>query len=294
MSFLESSAAKPFTLTLAQGIKLACRKYSPEVSRNISVIYCHGMQSHQAWFVDTALALTKLGITVYTLDRPGSGRSDSEDGIPAHVSSYQLFLDALRLMIFHANRDSPKHALYVWGNSYGGKVVAAIADDSTLPISGLIFTTPGICVNKSKIKRRFSLLSFLLASHKAYFPSFIPEDQGDRAAGLFTGDEHYAAFIREDSLSLREFTKQYFLETIKLDRHVSKHAKNIQTPTLLLLLDHDAMMDNRKTEQFFQKNFKHLKSKTFENPSGLGHYLMFSDAKEAALQEINRFVGKSS
>jgi esterase/lipase len=163
---------------------------------------------------------------------------------------------------------------------------AAIGGDA----QGLIFSTPGIYLNRKRMKLPFSIPKFLFSKNKTYYPSIIPAYGDDNGASMFTAQESYFLKIKNDLQSLRSFTRRFYLETSKLDRFIQKRCKNIEIPSLLLLVGDDGMMDNQKIQKFFKDRFRKLDFKVYQTEKKHQHYLMFTSARARAFDDVEAFV----
>ena len=281
-------SGKAFTLKV-EGLDLSYRYFMSHNQKKISFIYCHGMQSHQKWFTDSAEEFKARGFLVYTWDRMGSGDSAHIDGLKGHMNSFAIHLKSLENLIARAREDHPENKIVLWGDSYGGKLLAAFAAIEGV-VDGFIFSTPGIYHNKEKLKLPYTISQFLFSRNKTYYPSVIPEYGGDNGASMFTAHESYFLKIKNDHQSQRSFTRKFYLETSKLDKFIQKKTKNVAIPSLLLLIGDDSMVDNKKNQKFFRERFLKVDVKIYQTDKKNQHYLMFTSARERAFNDVEIFM----
>lgn len=107
---------------------------SPQPSPLGTVLVFHGNAGaafHRSYISD---ALSPLGFQVFLIEYPGYGAR------PGQPSEEALVADSLEsLARIHAENDGP---IYLWGESLGAGVAAAVARQSTIPIDGLVLFFP--------------------------------------------------------------------------------------------------------------------------------------------------------
>jgi len=70
---------------------------------------------------------------------------------------------------------------------------------------------------------------------------------------LFTANEKWLTFLREDPLSLRHVTARFLCMSAVLDFYLRGAPKRIAVPTLLLLAGRDRIIDNEKTRRIVDR-----------------------------------------
>jgi alpha-beta hydrolase superfamily lysophospholipase len=281
-----------FTLEYKKNEELQCVKWTrPDQKSKKVIIYLHGLQSHQGWFFDTANNLYNKNIVIYTYDRLGHGRSTNQTNLRGDCKDYNIHIESLNLLVQKVKEENPGSKIFLWANSYGAKIAMAYLNlHKNSVITKVILTTPGLFLNKSTLKRNFSLFNFIFSKKNKVFPSFIPQGN-DNGANLFTKNKSFQHLIAFDNLSAKNFTKSFYIETIKLDRYWRNFSnKNLQV--LLLTIKDDPMMDNLKAERWCDKNFS-SRTVRFSPMLKKQHLLMFTSEHDKALLEILSFTKDS-
>ncbi|NLW87451.1 MAG: alpha/beta hydrolase [Planctomycetes bacterium] len=206
------------------------------------VVYAHGIQSHPLWFFGSASALAAAGRAVYLVTRRGSGENTVHRG---HCRSAAQLLDDVETACKFAMRDSASDRVCLLGVSWGGKLMLAYAlNRPDAPISRLILVAPGIYSRhdvSGLAKMRIALA--LLTRPAAMFD--IPLGRPE----LFTSNEQFQQYLRDDSLSLLRASARFLYASRTIDRMISRaRPRSLAMPVLLMLAADDRIIFNRHTE----------------------------------------------
>ncbi len=275
-------------------------RWLPERPAGASIVYNHGLQSHSAWFFATAEALRQRGYAVYAFDRIGSGQSNAGVGrdhrdrrfnSAGHISDWRLFVNTLSEVIGQVRRERGGDSVILWGNSYGAKVVSAWLHEHEQAVAAAIFTTPGLYHNERSMPLPFSKLRLLLSAGRTKFPLPMVERGGDNGAAWFIGPGPWFDAIRADHLSLREVTRDFYLQTARMDRYLARHRRQAYTtPAFFLLVRNDVMMDNQKMLADIRDRSLDAHYKYYQGGDLNKHFLMFTEDRDEALDDIVKFI----
>jgi acylglycerol lipase len=117
------------------------------------VFLCHGYGEHIGRYEHVALAMNKLGLSVYGLDHQGCGQSD---GARAYVESFQHFVDDyLRFVRARLEQGPLCHAVpgfaqlprFLLGHSMGGAIATLVAQQDPSLWAGVVLSAPAILPN---------------------------------------------------------------------------------------------------------------------------------------------------
>src|SRR5262245_50389533 len=108
----------------AADVQLAYRAYPAEGDVRGTVVYLHGIQSHGAWYLETASELARRGYSVYLPDRRGSGRSGGPRG---HFPSAESLVDDVRRMVELARAETGDVPLFLVGGCWGARTALGYA-----------------------------------------------------------------------------------------------------------------------------------------------------------------------
>src|SRR6266700_7709796 len=64
----------------------------------------HGLGGHSGWYLDLASSLAQQGITIYTMDHRGFGRSG---GLPGHIDRYQTYIGDVAFLLREIRKRHP-------------------------------------------------------------------------------------------------------------------------------------------------------------------------------------------
>jgi uncharacterized protein len=110
---------------------------SPASPYKGTVVIFHGNAGRAVDRVEYVKALEPLGYRVVLAEYPAYG---GRDGAISEISEARLVADGRETVRTIHQKFGGR--LYVWGESLGAGVAAAIATDATLPIDGLVLLTP--------------------------------------------------------------------------------------------------------------------------------------------------------
>lgn len=242
-----------------------------------AILYLHGIESHMGWFGPMAEELQRRGYCVYAFDRRGSGLSTEERG---HINSYKILLSDIYDVIMDIKKGCTDRKIYLMGICGGGRFAANFAAGHQDLIDGLILISPAI---KTKVAlpffTKFDVLisSFLNPKKKIRTP--LRDD-------MFTKNERYIKFIKNDGSSLHHLTARFYRELILMDLALSKKVFNIKKPILTMLAGDDPIVDNDAMTKW-QKRLR-SRDKSLKVFYGCCHFLPFQEN----LGEIVDFVAE--
>jgi pimeloyl-ACP methyl ester carboxylesterase len=187
------------------GVRLALHGWA--AARPLAAIfYIHGIQSHAGWLHETAAALTERRVSLYALDRRGSGRSEGERG---HLESVETLLGDYSLALGAVRSDVGDVRLLALGQSLGGSVLAGLWVRDALAVDGLVFCAPALGQQRSRHgAERLAELRGLRGTERRP----VALEDGD-----YTSEARYLGFIARDPLMLREVTDQTRATLVRLE-----------------------------------------------------------------------------
>ena len=134
-----SDSPQQFTLVTPDGLMLKGRKWIPNDHLHGIVCLIHGLGEHCGRYQRPVLALTGAGYGVISMDLRGHGISD---GIRGHTPSYETLMDDIQSLVTMAVAQFPALPLVLYGHSLGGNLVLNFALRRTIPLQGVIATSP--------------------------------------------------------------------------------------------------------------------------------------------------------
>lgn len=255
------------------GVALRYREWSGE-SHPDALVYLHGIESHSEWFSECAEKVAGMGVAVYAPDRRGSGMNAERRG---HCGDFrQLVNDVVRCVRAVA---SPHRSVHAAALSWGAKL--AVAVDMLHPgfFSTITLISPGIFPRVMPgIGERFAIAFDALFRPHALHPIPIKDE-------MFTSLPRSLEYIANDLLRLRKVTARFYLESVRLDRFLRKREYQWTAPTQALLAEHDAIVDNARTQKMFESLKTEPKKVTIY--AGCNHSLQFEKPGEVARDIVN-------
>jgi alpha-beta hydrolase superfamily lysophospholipase len=270
------SAITVRTHEASDGYRCHYRDYPSAGTPRGRVVFVHGIQSHAGWYEGSSRRLSEAGFAVSFLDRRGSGQNAEARG---DTPSFRRLLDDIAELVRHLRQHDPALPIALAGISWGGKLVVALQRRHPGLVDGLVLLCPGFCPRVGlKRKERLVILWARLTSPRRLFAVPLSDPQ------LFTATPRWQDFIRDDSLSIRQATARFFVESVRLDYYLRFAASRVRIPVLLQLAERDRIIDNAATRAFV-KRFPSDDKEVREYP-GAHHTLEFEANPEPWLGDL--------
>jgi alpha-beta hydrolase superfamily lysophospholipase len=225
------------TFTASDGYQWKYRRYD---GGGPTVVGLHGIQSHGGWYVESCHRIARAGYSVSFLDRRGAGLNDSDRG---DAPSFRRLLDDIAEYLTTLPR--PRFLMAI---SWGGKLAVALQRRHPNQCDGVILIAPGL---RPKVRpglgERLRIIAARLGSRRRTFPIPLSDPE------LFTANTRRRQFIRDDSLMLRQATARLMFESGRMDVYLRFAARFVTVPVLLLLAEHDRIIDNAATRRFVEQ-----------------------------------------
>lgn len=243
-------------------------------ARRGSLVYLHGIQSHGAWYVDTAAELARRGYSFYLPDRRGSGISKGPRGYFGH---YRQLVDDVASFVELAKRDEDGAPVFVVGGCWGARPGVAYALAAQEELAGLALICPALKaqVDLSPKDKLQVGIGRVVDEHRTIPVPLEPE--------LFTRNPKYLDFIRNDPLSLHEVTARFFFETAIWDRWLLRQTR-LELPLLLQQAGDDRIIDRGTVREWFDRQA--TTDKEYVLYPEFGHILDFEDDRQTYWDDL--------
>jgi len=245
------------------------------------VVALHGIQSHAGWYEYSSRRLAEAGFEVCFLDRRGSGRNSQSRGDAVHCD--RLVHDVTQFLVelgHRRDREHPGSPVVLQGVSWGGKLATVVASRRPDLIDALALLYPGL---KARVRpgwwARFRLG---LARRLEIRDKLVEIPLQDPS--LFTLDQDWQRFIRNDPLTLRDVTVGFLLANQDLDRQVDAAVAGIACPVLVMLAGGDRIIDNAAVRELFSRFAS--KRKQMHEYSSAAHTLEFESARDDFVADL--------
>ena len=245
------------------------------------LVYLHGIESHTEWFIDTAQKLKDKGLSVYAMERRGSGVNKEDRG---HMENYQVLVEDLRETIELIRTENPGQKVYLIGLCWGGKLAVTFSSEYQDLIDGLILISPALKtqIDLSLPQKLNVLCSAFLKPKKLIDIPIEPE--------MFTKNPKYLDFIKNDTHRLTRATARFFFETNKMDMRILKTPSKIKVPVVLFMAGNDCVVDNDGVKKWFDRCGS--LDKTSKMYQGSCHSLEFEEEAEGLVGDITNWINE--
>jgi alpha-beta hydrolase superfamily lysophospholipase len=285
---LADASCRIESFTASDGYRWQYRQYAPAMAARARVVCLHGIQSHGGWYEYSCGRLAQAGFEVFFLDRRGSGLNQQDRG---DTPSFRRLLDDVVEFLggLNAAADTPvrdrRLNLFLMGISWGGKLAAALQRRHPGLVDGLALLCPGFRASVGPPWwQRLAILWSRLVAPRRRFP--IPLDDPE----LFTATPRWQQFLRDDPLSLRQATARFLIESVRLDGYLHFVPSHVRVPVLLMLAEHDRIIDNAGTRRFVA-GFAATDKQILEY-AGAHHTLEFEPAPELFVNDLIAWLTK--
>jgi alpha-beta hydrolase superfamily lysophospholipase len=228
--------------TASDGYAWHYRRFAPPGEPIGRMIFLHGIQSHGGWYPRSCSQIAAAGYEVFFLDRRGCGLNPEKRG---DSPSFRRLLDDIAEFIRTLPTDKPR---LMGAISWGGKLGVALQYRAPGLVDGLALLCPGIYPQvRLSFFQRMWIGRCALRAPTRLFP--IPLND----PALFTASESWREFLRKDALSLHEATARMLFQSNSLDIYLRRAKRRVKIPTLVMLAEHDRIIDNAKTRRYVAK-----------------------------------------
>ena len=231
-----------YTFRASDGYPFYYRRYAPPGVPKARLVFVHGIRSHGGWYKRSCERFAAAGYDVYFLDRRGAGLNTAHRG---DTPSFRRLLDDVAEFAQHLRTERAWLPLFVAGISWGGKLAVGLPYRKPGLVDGLILLCPGLVPKVAPpFARRMRIAVARVFRPWKFFP--IPLNEPD----LFTASPRWRDYIDAEPHGLRAATARFLFGSFSLDIYLRRAAKRVTVPTLLLLGDHDRIIDNAQTRAF--------------------------------------------
>ena len=274
MNHLETS------YTTHDGIKLYLQAWMPDESK-AAVLLVHGLGEHSSRYVDLAERLVKIGISVFTFD--GRGHGKSVKGKPnAYLKSYEDYLRDIDSLFRKVKSYVPGVPTFLYGHSMGGGLVAAYVLKYQPKTAGVILSSPAIkeAEGTSQILIALSgIISKYLPKLKALKLDATKISRNPKEVEKYLNDP----LVYSDAIPAR--TGHQLLQMMRFIQNLGRY---FESPLLLVHGSADELTNPKGSEMLFKKAKSTDKTlKIF--PEGL-HELINDLDKEEVLELIENWL----
>ncbi|HTL37127.1 MAG TPA: alpha/beta fold hydrolase [Kofleriaceae bacterium] len=240
--------------------------------------YVHGTQSHAGWLFETGPALAERSITLYVLDRRGSGRSEGPRGDAASCESW-VDDHAAALAVVRARHGALP--LTIIGQSMGAPIAALLAARDLASHDAVLFSAPAL--DNLHATRPPERLEQIRANAGPELHDITTPLEA------FTRDPRYLDFMRADPLRQVQMSSRFFASWIDAEAQCRELAAGVLArPSALLQPRVDRVVHADAARAMFDR-LTNGRAITIQLPTE-DHYLEFSTARRAWIELVATFV----
>ncbi len=245
------------------------------------VIMSHGLQSHSGWFAQSAAFMAGLGHPVYSMDRRGSGLSQAPRG---DLKDFMIMLEDIHTVAKFVKKRHAKEKIYLLGHCFGAIPATAYACKYPDHVKGLILTTPAI-YTKTEPSLFWKIRILITPSGRGNFMVPNPLE-----ASQFTELKEYEEFIKNDTLSLKAATGDFYYQVHRTRKFIHKNISQLNMPVFMGIASEDPICDNQRNLIFFQK--MPAADNALIEYNDARHILEFSPEKEKYFVDLTNWLNR--
>ena len=256
-------------LEASDGLELPYRYFGADpATRRGTLVYLHGIQSHGAWYTETAAELARRGYSVYLPDRRGSGLSPGPRG---HFGPHRQLVADVASLVELAKREEDGAPVFLVGGCWGARPAVAYALEQQESLAGLALVCPALKaqVDLSARNKLQVALGRVIDEQRRIPVPLTPE--------MFTRDPERLEYIRGDELSLHEVSARFFFETAVWDKQLLRQ-KGLALPLLLQQAGDDPIIDRPAVRDWFGRQVS--RDKRYILYPDFGHILDFEPGRQ--------------
>lgn len=245
------------------------------------LIFIHGFAEHSGRYDKLAFELTKSGISCFSFDLPGHGKSQGKRG---YIKDFDLYYNSISIfieLIQNRNRGLP---LFLFGHSLGGLLAFRFVQKlQPKAISGVILSSPlfGLALSIPKIKK------IMLPAMKFIIPKLTLNNEIDPT--LLSHDQHIVKDYINDPLVHRCASAPFFYNLLDEMGKALQKAPMWQYPILLQHAGEDKIVDISATEKVC--SVIHPKWITKIEYKGFYHEIFNEVARDIPIQDLKKWIG---
>jgi L-alanine-DL-glutamate epimerase-like enolase superfamily enzyme/alpha-beta hydrolase superfamily lysophospholipase len=243
-----------------------------------ALVMVHGLQSHAQWFAEAADGLVDRGLSVYALERRGSGSAPGRSG---DIDEYGTWFDEVGRLVDFVREEQPGVPVHLLGHCFGANVALGAALDRPGDVASLVMLTPGLHV----------------------IPDYTPAEKAQIAAAgvaapqrrfrvpledrLFTRDPEVLAWIEADTLGSKTLSARCLLQTGRMVATLRRRLGELTVPLLVIEAAQDRIADNAANAELLDRQLGGAWQRVSFDAE---HFLLAEPCLDEVLDEIVAWV----
>jgi alpha-beta hydrolase superfamily lysophospholipase len=194
------------------------------------LLILHGLGGHGGWYIDMANELASHGLTTYTVDHRGFGRSE---GLAGHITAYQTFVKDIATVLNEIRQRHPNAKIYLLGHSMGAIFATYVTATYHEMLAGVLYLNPWV-EDSSSLPIGKTLAIFVGGVFKSRRAWQVAGDH----LGMTTNLEAHEMLL-DDNYWQRTQTASFLVQILQMRMGILKQAKNITIPALVMQAEND-------------------------------------------------------
>lgn len=256
------------------GKELYLQAWMPEAPK-AALLLVHGLGEHSNRYADLAQKLVSEGISVFTFD--GRGHGKSADGKPtAYFESHIDYLKDIDSLFGKVKAYSPGLPAFLYGHSMGGGLVAAYVLKYKPEAKGIILSSPAIKEAEGTSKFLMAISGFA----SKYFPKFKAlQLDANKISRIPSEVEKY---LNDPLVYTEAIPARTGYELLQVMRYIQENASKFDLPVLIIHGSEDGLTNIKGSELLAEKAIS--KDKTFTIFPG-GYHELINDLDGEKVKE---------
>jgi acylglycerol lipase len=264
----------PTWIAARQGYGIPVRRFGADRARR-PVVMLHGLESHSAWFVQSAGQIAGRGLPVHAFDRCGSGVSEADGGRWSRLEDLLAEVDAVADSAIAGGRHQSVHLV---GHCFGA-IVAMLYAALHRParVASVVLATPALYTRTDLASRdKLRVLWSVLRRRDTRLPIPLSPEE-------FSELEPFVQFVRDDPLVLHTAPARLFYEIRRARARLREAATVLRAPLMVAMAGNDPICDNARNRRLFEGVSA---EKEIREYPGARHILEFSGARQTFLDDL--------
>lgn len=288
MSYKHETGTFQTTTDSKTPLKLFYQRWIPNAPKpGANLVLHHGLGEHSDRYGNILSMLEGTGVTIYSYDVRGHGRSEGKQGLAGDV--YHL-ADDLGVFLELIQKEYGVSNPILYGHSMGGAVVLAYVGASKAnqdKVKAVVATGSSLGVEKNCYQ---SIMSGLLSCLRGCIPNTtLP---AGLEIDLLTNDKNVVAAFKSDKLTHDMIGISLAFSLLEDgQKRVIPSAKNMMLPVFLGHGEKDVITDPNGTKDYYENCAS--KDKTLKIYPGLLHEIHNEapkEEKEKVLADLKKFI----
>lgn len=224
-------------------LKLFYQIWRPDVESKAILAIIHGIGEHSGRYMNIINHLLPLGITVYSFDHRGHGKSPGKRG---YILKWEEFREDVKCFLQLIKNQEGKSPIFLMGHSLGGLIVLNYAlhhpqEVKAIIVSGATLAQPGIS----------PILLFLSRVLSKIWPSFTVNTNLD--VNALSRDPEVVKAYQEDPLVHSKACARLGTEFTAAMKWTLSHAAEFSLPLMIVHGGSDQIVPPDGSRKFFEQ-----------------------------------------